>query len=160
MGCGRDIRPGFVNADSKPLAGVDVVCDFSRFPWPFIDNVFDEVVAIHVIEHLPNTLRVMEELHRITAPGARTAIEVPHYKHSSAYKDPTHVRFFTEESFDYFGKDEHSYYTTARFHVASVKRTTTTTSTSESGGRFPASFPGSSGTSTTRSRSSHSRSSR
>ncbi|MEK6838209.1 MAG: hypothetical protein AABY08_00530 [Candidatus Thermoplasmatota archaeon] len=44
MGCGRDIRPGFVNADSKPLAGVDVVCDFSRFSWPFIDNAFDEVM--------------------------------------------------------------------------------------------------------------------
>ena len=108
MGCGRDIRPGFVNADSKLLAGVDVVCDFSRFPWPFIDNVFDEVIAIHVLEHLLNTLRVMEELHRITAPGARTTIEVPHYKHSNAYKDPTHVRFFAEESFDYFGKHERS----------------------------------------------------
>jgi len=122
MGCGRDIRPGFVNADSKLLAGVDVVCDFSRFPWPFVDNVFDEVVAIHVLEHLLNTLRVMEELHRITAPGARTTIEVPHYKHSNAYKDPTHVRFFTEESFDYFGKEPRSYYTHARFHVDGVEK--------------------------------------
>ncbi|HEY5538002.1 MAG TPA: methyltransferase domain-containing protein [Thermoplasmata archaeon] len=122
MGCGRDIRQAFVNADNKPLKGVQVVCDFSRFPWPFVDSAFDKVLAIHVFEHLPNTVRAMEELHRITAPGARTTIEVPHYKHSNAYKDPTHVRFFTEESFDYFGKDERSYYTTARFHVASVKK--------------------------------------
>lgn len=122
MGCGRDIRQAFVNADSKPLKGVQVVCDFSRSPWPFVDNAFDKVLAIHVFEHLPNTVRAMEELHRITAPGAKTTIEVPHYKHANAFKDPTHARFFTEESFDYFGKNERSYYTTARFRVASVQK--------------------------------------
>ncbi len=122
MGCGRDVRPDSVNVDSKPLKGVDVVCDFSRFPWPFRDDAFDEVLAVHVIEHLPNTMRVMEELHRITRRGARLTIEVPHYKHSNAYKDPTHVRFFTEETFDYFGKDERSYYTHARFRVERVEK--------------------------------------
>lgn len=46
------------------------------------DDSVDEVIAIHVIEHLPNTVRVMEELFRITHPGI--TIEVPHYKHSNA----------------------------------------------------------------------------
>jgi len=122
MGCGKDIRAGYLNVDSRRLAGVDVVCDFSHYPWPFKDDAFREVVAVHVIEHLPNTIRVMEELHRITCPGARITIEVPHYKHVNAYKDPTHVRFFTEETFDYFGKDERSYYTRARFQVAHVDK--------------------------------------
>ncbi|OGS48193.1 MAG: hypothetical protein A3K68_06655 [Euryarchaeota archaeon RBG_16_68_13] len=122
MGCGRDVRPGFLNVDRAPLPGVELVADFSHFPWPFRDNVFEEVLAIHVVEHIPNTLRVMEEIHRITRPGATVRVEVPHYKHSNAYKDPTHVRFFTEESFDYFGKDERSYYTRARFRVASVEK--------------------------------------
>ncbi len=31
---------------------------------------FNEIRAIHVVEHLPDTLRVMEEIHRITSPGA------------------------------------------------------------------------------------------
>jgi len=122
MGCGRDIRAGYVNADSKRLPGVDVVCDFSRYPWPFRTDAFDEVIAVHIIEHLPDTIRVMEELHRITAPGAVVLIEVPHYKHVNAYKDPTHVRFFSEETFDYFGRDDRSYYTTARFDVARVDK--------------------------------------
>ncbi len=122
MGCGRDMRPGFVNADSKRLEGVDVLCDFSRFPWPFKDDCFDEVLAVHIIEHLPNTIRTMEEVHRVTRPGARIVIEVPHYKHVNAYKDPTHVKLFSEETFDYFGKDERSYYTTARFRVARVEK--------------------------------------
>jgi len=48
------------------------------------DDSVDEVIAIHVIEHLPNTVRVMEELFRITHPVAGIMIEVPHYKHSNA----------------------------------------------------------------------------
>jgi ubiquinone/menaquinone biosynthesis C-methylase UbiE len=122
LGSGRDIRSGYVNVDLVPLAGVDLVCDLQRLPWPFKDNSVDEVIAIHVIEHLPNTVRVMEEIFRITRPGARITIEVPHYKHSNAYKDPTHVRFFTEETFDYFGKIQLSYYTHARFRVANVEK--------------------------------------
>ncbi len=122
LGCGKDIRPGYVNVDGKPLPGVDVRVDLSRFPWPFRDNAFDEVLAIHVVEHLPDTIRVMEEIHRITSPGATVTIEVPHYKHSNAYKDPTHVRLFTEETFDYFGKDDRSYYTHARFRVAKIEK--------------------------------------
>jgi predicted SAM-dependent methyltransferase len=122
LGSGRDNRSGYVNVDLVPLPGMDVLCDLRHFPWPFKDGSIAEVVAIHVVEHLPNTLRVMEEVHRITRPGARITIEVPHYKHSNAYKDPTHVRFFTEESFDYFGKDERSYYTKARFRVATVEK--------------------------------------
>lgn len=122
LGCGKDIRPGYVNVDDRGLRGVDVLVDLSRFPWPFRDDAFDEVRAIHVLEHLPDTIRVMEEIFRITSRGATVTIEVPHYKHSNAYKDPTHVRFFTEETFDYFGKDERSYYTHARFRVAKVEK--------------------------------------
>jgi len=122
MGCGRDVRSGYLNVDSKRLDGVEVLCDFSHFPWPFRDDAFDEVVAVHVIEHLPDTIRTMEELHRVTRPGARILIEVPHYKHANAYRDPTHVRFFSEKTFDYFGKDERSYYTSARFQVAKIEK--------------------------------------
>lgn len=122
LGSGRDVRPGYVNVDRVRLSGVDLICDFRRFPWPFRDDSIDEVLAIHVVEHLPDTIRVMEEIYRITRSGASVTIEVPHYKHSNAYKDPTHVRFFTEESFDYFGKEQRSYYTHARFHVAGVEK--------------------------------------
>jgi predicted SAM-dependent methyltransferase len=122
MGCGTDIRPGFVNADHRALPGVDVVCDFSRIPWPFRDDAFDEVLAVHVLEHLPDTIRTMEEVHRVTRPDAKVTIEVPHYKHANAYRDPTHIRFFAETSFDYFGHHERSYYSKARFQVVSVEK--------------------------------------
>lgn len=122
LGSGPRPQPGFVNADIVPLPEVDIRIDFSRFPWPFKDNAFNEVVAMSVLEHLPDMIRAMEEIHRVTRPGAKVTIKVPHYKHANAYKDPTHVRFFTENSFDYFGKNEYSYYSNARFHVTSVQK--------------------------------------
>ncbi len=122
MGSGRDIRPGHVNADRTALPGVDVVLDFSRRPFPFRDDAFDEVYASHVLEHLPDTIGTMEEIHRIAKPMATVVVTVPHYKHSTAFKDPTHVRFFAEETFDYFGKDPRSYYTRARFDVVKVEK--------------------------------------
>lgn len=122
LGSGSRGQEGYVNADIVRLPGVDVLIDLSRFPWPFKDDSFDEVVAINVMEHIPDTVRAMEEIHRVTTPGAKITIKVPHYKHANAYKDPTHVRFFTEETFDYFGKSEYSYYTKARFKVTEVQK--------------------------------------
>ena len=123
MGSGQDVKPGYVNADRVPLPGIDVVADFTHRPFPFRDDVFDEVFMSHVLEHLPDTIGTMEEVHRIAKPGATVVVKVPHYKHSNAFKDPTHVRFFTEGSFDYFGRDPRSYYTTARYDVVAVEKT-------------------------------------
>ena len=120
MGCGLNPESGYVNSDRVPLPGVDVVCDFVHRPFPFRDNTFDEVYMSHVLEHLPDTLGTMEEIYRIARPSATVIVKVPHYKHSNAFKDPTHVRFFTEETFDYFGKDPKSYYTKARYDVVKV----------------------------------------
>ncbi len=122
VGCGVDIKPGYVNADRVALRGVDVVCDFTHRPFPFRENSFDEIYMSHILEHLPDTIKTMEEVHRIAKPGSTVVVKVPHYKSSNAFKDPTHVRFFHEETFDYFGKDPRSYYTHARFEVVSVEK--------------------------------------
>lgn len=121
MGCGRDIIDGYVNADSVGLPGVSLISDFSR-PFPFRDNSFSAVNAVNVIEHLPDTVRVMEEIWRVSKAGAKIHIKVPHYKSSNAFKDPTHRSFFTEDSFEYFDSGEISWYSKARFKVSSVKK--------------------------------------
>ena len=58
--------------------------------------------AQDVIEHLSDTIRVMEEIHRISRNGARVHITVPHFSSANAYTDPTHCRLFSYFSFDYF----------------------------------------------------------
>jgi predicted SAM-dependent methyltransferase len=125
IGCGHDVRPGWVNHDVAPLAGVDVVHDLKQFPWPFPDAAFTEIEMINVLEHLPETVRTMEELHRIAAPGCRLTIRVPFWNSPDAITDPTHAAQFNEHSFDYFDPEtrhgkERGYYSSARFRIERI----------------------------------------
>lgn len=125
IGCGTDIRPGFINLDVAPLPGVDVVWDISCYPYPFEDNYFSTILMINVLEHLPDTIRVMEELYRICQPEGTITIRVPYWNSIQQATDITHVRGFSEFSMDFFDPDkrlgkQRTYYSTARFCVKTV----------------------------------------
>ena len=102
LGCGKNKIRGTIGIDFNPSTQADVVHDLTIFPYPFEDNLFEEIYCRHILEHLPNLIAVMEELHRIAKPGCRIFVEVPYWSSHRAFKDPTHVLFFTENSFDYF----------------------------------------------------------
>ena len=101
LGAGRVKRPGYISVDRIRGEGVDVVCDAEE-RLPFLDNSVDEVFSRHLFEHIQNLVQLFEEVHRICKPGARVHINVPYYTSIKAFKDPTHVTFFTERTFEYF----------------------------------------------------------
>jgi SAM-dependent methyltransferase len=74
-----------------------------------------------VLEHFADPLPILQEVWRIVRPGGRVLIRTPHYSGHYAWKDPTHRRAFTSESFHYFGENGYSYYTWARFRVVRVR---------------------------------------
>lgn len=107
LGCGRDIQQGWINLDSVPLEGVDIVAnldDCKNTKLPFENDSIDEFLAIHVIEHLHNCLPLMEELHRIAKPSAKAVFKVPYGSSDDAFEDPTHVRQYFLNSFQYFSQ--------------------------------------------------------
>jgi SAM-dependent methyltransferase len=122
VGCGTDIRAGWTNLDVAALKGVDVVHDLEKTPWPFDDSAFDEIEMINVLEHLSDTVRTMEELHRIARPGGQVTIRVPYWNSPDAITDPTHKAIFNQRTFEFFdpstglGKSR-PYYSTARFEI-------------------------------------------
>jgi SAM-dependent methyltransferase len=107
LGCGADIRKGYVNLDFVNQPGVDVVYDMNKFPWPFKDNEFDEVYCSHVLEHVDNLEKVMKEIKRICRNSARIIIRTPHFSCGVSYRDPTHKRMFSYFTFDYFEDEEY-----------------------------------------------------
>ncbi len=107
LGCGKDVKEGYINLDSTKLPGVDVVHDLNKYPWPFRDNEFDEIYASHILEHLDNLPRAMEEIWRITKPNGRVIIRVPHFSCGVSYRDPTHKILFSYFTFEYFEKGEY-----------------------------------------------------
>ncbi len=122
LGAGNDIRDGYINHDITTLRGIDVVHDLNVFPWPWDDGSISEIVAMDVIEHLDDFVRVMEELYRVLKLGGLLKIKVPYWNSVSRHADPTHKRGFHELTFRFFDPasvycKERYYYTQARFHV-------------------------------------------
>lgn len=102
LGCGKDIREGYINVDMRPLPGVNCVHDLNKYPWPFEDNSAEEILALDIMEHLEDVVAAMDECHRILRPGGRLKIRVPMAGNAFGWTDPTHRRLFTVESFDFF----------------------------------------------------------
>jgi len=91
-----------IHLDVKKLPHVEVVHDLNKFPWPFKNNEFDEIIAKNVLEHLNDLVEVMKEIWRILKPGGIVKIWVPYFAHPNSVTDPTHKIFFTLHTFDYF----------------------------------------------------------
>jgi SAM-dependent methyltransferase len=128
LGSGRRPVPGFYGVDRVPLPGVDVVADLDEPLADLPDNSVDEVYTRHALEHVSRLLELLAELHRVTRPGGRLEIVVPHFSNPYGYSDPTHVRFFGLYSFFYFCDPEDqprrkvpAFYLPQRFRVESVR---------------------------------------
>jgi len=105
LGCGRDVRDGWVNIDSVPLPGVDHVVNFDGKPvLPLPDDSVARSEGSHVIEHLANPLPFMEELWRVTEPGGTAEFRCPYGATDDADEDPTHVRRMFPGSWGYFSQ--------------------------------------------------------
>jgi len=118
IGCGFQKRPGAVGIDLLSNSAADVFYNLNIFPWPFPNNEFDIIYATHVLEHLDDIIKTMEEIYRIAKPKARIVIEVPHFASRNMFTDPTHKHFFGARSFNYFipGTPEASLgYSSAKF---------------------------------------------
>jgi SAM-dependent methyltransferase len=123
VGCGINKYPGAIGIDRNPRTRADVLCDLDHFPYPFRDNSFAAVRVVHVIEHLSDVIRAMEEFHRISEPRGRLFLATPHYTDFSSFCDPTHRWHLNSFSFRTFGPDHggFGYYSNARFREIAVR---------------------------------------
>jgi len=121
LGCGANKVPGAFGMDTTALPGVDLVHDLGAAPYPLPDSCADAIYFNHVLEHLEHPLTALEEAWRLARPNGQVLIRTPHYSGIYAWRDPTHRRTFSAASFHYFGENNFSYYTKARFHVVHVR---------------------------------------
>lgn len=59
---------GIENVSVEPASANDL---------PYPDNTFDVVFSSHVIEHVPNNAKAIEEIHRVLKPGGINFLVVP-----------------------------------------------------------------------------------
>jgi SAM-dependent methyltransferase len=102
IGCGIAKTPGALGIDSNPGTQADLIHDLNSYPWPLDNDAFDCVICSHIVEHVADLIRFMEEVHRVSQPGALVEIVTPHFSSRFSFTDPTHVRHLGLRSFDYF----------------------------------------------------------
>lgn len=109
LGCGNDYKEGYVNCDVTNKVKVDQIVDLEKPLIMFKDNSIDEVICNHVLEHIRNLIPLIHELYRICKKNTVIKIKTPFYSAWGQFNDPTHVRFFTPYTFDYFNKNNYSH---------------------------------------------------
>lgn len=106
LGSGRKQIPGFKNVDFREDMKPDYVIDLEQpncLKQIASDSV-DEVMASHILEHIKNIDGLMSEIYRVCKDKAKVMIYVPYWSHITAVEDPTHVRYFTQNSMIYYSQ--------------------------------------------------------
>jgi predicted SAM-dependent methyltransferase len=102
LGCGETKRDGWIGLD-KGDYGQEIIRDL-RKGLPFCENSCSELFADQVLEHIQlneDFIFVMNECLRVLKPGGQFEILVPFWGSEVAFKDPTHCRYFTKQTFTY-----------------------------------------------------------
>lgn len=123
LGCGRKYKKGYINCDISPDVKPDKVIDLEK-KLPFKNNSVEEIIIEHCLEHVFNFVGLVHEMHRVCKNRARIKIKVPFYSSWGQFNDPTHVRFFTPFTFNYFSKNSYSHEVRVRenmFKIIKIK---------------------------------------
>ena len=99
-GCGNDVRPGWINADVKDLAGVDLVGDI-RDGLALDDDSLDYAVSVHALPMVsyPDLVPALQELRRVLKPGGVLRLVLPDVdKGIDAYRRGDRDHFLVPDS--------------------------------------------------------------
>jgi len=113
LGCEKEYRKEWVNLDFDERVKADVYWDLNKFPYPFKDDSFEEILASSVLEHLDNIYSVMMELHRIGKDKGLIYVYSPHtscpflswteFEHKNAFSYMSFGEWFVnKELYPYF----------------------------------------------------------
>lgn len=106
IGCGRAKAPGAIGLDVNPATDADVLADAGRDGLPFRSECFNRVRMQHIIEHVDDPLRFLEEVSRVARDGAEIEGVTPHFSNPCSFADPTHRHHFSVLFLSFFQDSE------------------------------------------------------
>ena len=119
LGCGKNKQREAIGFDCRREPGVNALCNIEQ-PLPLKADCVDVVHLSHVMEHVRELIPFMEEVYRVCKSGAQVHVTVPYYTSRGAFRDPTHVRYLTEDTFQYFEAPT-DYGVRTNFRIESVR---------------------------------------
>ncbi len=115
MGCADENPEDYITIDISKISKPDVLGDVLKMP--FKDNMFEEVLCENVLEHIQDTLTVMNEIWRVAKQDSIIKIVTPHASNPNFWGVPDHIKPFTYTTFDKFGPEAKNSYYGVRFKV-------------------------------------------
>ncbi len=114
MGCGDTKKKDYINIDISDKCNPDVVWDIRNTPFPDEWLGAERIEADNIFEHIEaeTLIKVINECNRILKPGGELWIRVPELRENNlmpCFTDPTHVNYFTEQTFGYYIKGHQRY---------------------------------------------------
>jgi SAM-dependent methyltransferase len=100
IGCGNHKAKGSWGIDIRLTPEVDIICDINEKHLPLKDSVVKLLYASHIIEHVEDVEKTLNEIHRVCEDGAQVLIRYPHFRSINAYSDITHKRYLGLRVFD------------------------------------------------------------
>lgn len=94
LGCGELHHADCINVDKYASCNPDLLWDLEEYPWPWSDNSVDRILASHVLEHMKDWERFVEECGRILKIGGILDVRVPHHTSTDALAYPDHYHVF------------------------------------------------------------------
>ena len=117
-----------VSADFSPLAlqfsrrrGLDHLVGADAMNLPLASKSFDTLIAMDMLEHLPDDNAALREFFRVLKPGGRVMLTVPAYSHLWSEHDVALMHFRR-----YLRSELRERFTAAGFHVEKLSHTMTT----------------------------------
>lgn len=103
LACGNLRKPDYINVDNNPTCQPDKLHDII-YGIPYSDETVEEILCEHFIEHLDGEqfIRFFNECWRVLKVGGKLEIAAPYHSMKWAIIDPSHKRFISEHSFDFF----------------------------------------------------------
>jgi SAM-dependent methyltransferase len=119
LGGGFSKPEGYTSLD---VHDADILCGLEQgIPLP--DNSVGVVRAYDVLEHLHDSVAIMNEIYRVLAPGGWLLASVPSTDGRGAFQAPDHVTFWNENSFSYYTDPAFAHYVrriTCKFQASRV----------------------------------------
>lgn len=101
IGTGQTYIPGFTNISQSSQA--DIQLEIGKDQLPFEDSSVDLIFSYHALEHAPNYLFALSEIHRVLKHDALLLLGLPYVTLTKYHLvNPYHLHNFNEYSFDFF----------------------------------------------------------
>lgn len=133
LGGGYAVAPGHINIDIVPEA--DIVWDLNLgLPITELGKLnkwepfeIEGIRSHQLLEHLTSIIPLLNDCYGVLKEGAVMEISTPLAGTTQAFQDPTHVKCYVPETFQYFvenspfNKEQREYGITARFKLVSCE---------------------------------------